>query len=154
MKLSFLRLAAAALLLTTAAHAQEPAARPAKAPRSADERSAAMTKRMTHDLSLSPEQQAKVADLNRQYAQQLEPLRPTEAERAARKERHAKARATRDAYEAQLHQILNPEQQAVHERLRAERKEKMKARYGAGRSQGKRGGKHQPAPAGTPPSTD
>ncbi len=133
------------------AHAQAPQARKEArtkmAHKSPDEKAAAMTQRMTKQLTLTPEQQSKVSALNRQLAADLSELKAgheaEKADKTARAARHAKVQSLRDAYAANLKSTLTPEQYGIFERQRAEMEQKQDAHQAArraGRGKGPKSG--------------
>lgn len=125
-----------ALLLALAGAAQaadapapaQPAAAPAMAARHMDP--AAMTQRMSAQLGLSPEQTTRVEQINQRFATRLEEHRKqAEAMRAAHQEAMSKIAAERDA---ELKQVLTPEQYSKH----AAQQQLMRERRGEHRGPG------------------
>ncbi len=112
-----------ALLSAVAVFAQD---RPA---RTAEERSKAQTTRMTEQLGLNEEQQAKVASINSEFAQKLEDLQ------AGRKEgdmaHKGEGVKLHDARMAALKEVLTPDQytklEAMQEKMQDRRMEKRRA---------------------------
>ncbi|MGV3638224.1 MAG: hypothetical protein ACO1NQ_11345 [Flavobacteriales bacterium] len=117
-----LMIIAALASMTVAAQAQE------KARKTPEERAKARTERMTKELSLSPEQQAKVEAINLKYADQVEAVRAEhEAERTAKRDA---AKAMHDAHDAEMKAVLTPDQYtkwvAQKEEARAKHHERRK----------------------------
>ena len=136
---------------TAPATAVRPDHRGEMAHRSPDEKAAAMTKRMTRELTLTPDQQTKVAALNTQLAADLGQLRAAgKAERAERTERRDKMQAIRTSYDTNLKAALTADQYARYEKERNEREEKMKAHGAARRAAKGKGGKVPPGPGPGP----
>ncbi len=81
---------------------------------SAEQMAQRMTERMTEELKLSPEQSKQLYELNYSRIQQHQ------AEKKAQFEKMQAARANADA---QMQQILTPEQYAEWQRIKSERKE-------------------------------
>jgi periplasmic protein CpxP/Spy len=106
--------------------AQSDAARPPRAQKAPEERADDMTRRMTRDLVLTPEQQPKVAALNEKLAKDLKALR--DAGKAAKGQRRGQAEEIRTNYETSLKATLTPEQYATHEKRRAQNEQKMRER--------------------------
>ncbi len=119
---------ACALLTTSTALAQTEARRPHKAP---EEKAAAMTQRMTRELTLTPDQQTRVGELNNKLVTDLTALRadnPTPADKAQKADRRAKMQAIRADYDAKLKSTISADQYSLYETKRAEQKGKMKER--------------------------
>jgi periplasmic protein CpxP/Spy len=128
MKLKSLVLWMACVLLTTStALAQAEGRRGHKAP---EEKAAAMTQRMTRELTLTAEQQTKVTALNNQLVADLAALRadnpPTD--KAQKADRRAKMQAIRATYDEQLKAAISADQYSLYEKKRSEQKEKMQQR--------------------------
>ncbi len=88
--------------MTLAAQAQE------KDRKTPEERAKVRTERMTKELALSPEQQAKVEAINLKYADQAEVIRAErEAERTAKREA---AEAMHAAHDAEMKAVLTADQ--------------------------------------------
>ena len=128
-------------LLTIAA----PAVAQNKPVKSAAERATHRTEAMTRDLNLSAEQKVKVQAINSQFATQVDELRPSEAERAARQERRAKAQQARADYDAQLKAVLTAEQYATYQTQQQQRHDERKARHGRIHGQSLKRNKSLPA---------
>ena len=136
---------------TAPAAAVRPAHRGEMAHRSPDEKAAAMTKRMTRELTLTTDQQTKVAALNTQLAADLGQLRAAgKAERAERAERREKVQTIRTSHDANLKAVLTADQYARYEKERNEREEKMKAHAAARRAAKGKGGTVPPGPGPGP----
>ena len=93
-----------------------------KAPKSAEEKAAIMTKKMTENLKLTPEQVAKIQPENLAFFQQQEA-------------HHEQMKALRDQHKMQAEQhkekikaVLTPEQQKKAEKMMNKRKDKRHKR--------------------------
>ena len=139
-------------LSTTPAFAQASKVRTERAHKSPDQRAAATTQRMTTQLTLTPDQQAKVSALNTQLASDLSALhKDSQAEKAVKRERRAKAEALRAAYATNLKATLTPEQYSRHEKQLAERDQKQHARHDARRATRGKNSKGSPSVAPAQP---
>ena len=90
--------------------------------KSPEEMAAAMTKKMTKSLSLTPEQVAKIEPQNVLFFQQQ--AAHQEQIRALRNQQKAQA----DLHKNNIKAVLTPEQQVKAEKLMAERQEKREKR--------------------------
>ena len=121
-------------------------AREAREPKQPAERAEALTKHMTRELALTPDQQTKLAALNTQLTSDLSQVRETgKAQRGAHRE---KVQSIRTTYDANVKAALTPEQYATYEKLRAERDQKQHARHDARRAA--KGVKATPGPGPGP----
>ena len=144
--LSSLALSLLTLITVPVLGQAEAAGKPARTQKSPEEKAEAMTRRMTKDLTLTPEQQAKVATLNEQLLADLSTVRTNaQKEKGARR---AHVQEVRSGYEASLKAALSAEQMAQYAHLRADRQQKRqqhpKGARGGGR--GGRGAGHQQGP--------
>lgn len=115
MKKTMLMMAAVALF-ATAAQAQE------KGQRSTADRAKATTELMTKELTLTPEQTAKVQEINAKYMEKMGALR---AERKTEGQAHREeGSALKTERDAELKAVLTPEQ---HEKWQAHEKARMDA---------------------------
>lgn len=125
--------------------------RMARAHKTPAEQAAAMTKRHTRQLGLSPDQQTTVAALNSQLSTDLNALLQTDkADKAARAARRAKAQEIKAAYDANMKATLSPEQYATYEKLRDEREQKARARHESRRAMRGKGGTRKQVPSAAP----
>ena len=109
---------------------------------------ATMTRRMTTNLGLSPEQVTEVEQINQRFATQFEQQRKQqEAMRAAHQEAMGKIAAERDAA---LKKVLSEEQYGRHVAHRQEMQERRRAHRGPGGPG--TGPRAAEAPAPTPPT--
>lgn len=90
--------------------------------RGPEEKAAALTKKMTKELSLTPEQVAKIEPQNVAFFQQQ--VAHQEQIRALREQQKAQM----DAHRKNIHAVLTPEQQKKADKLMEERKDKRKER--------------------------
>ncbi len=106
-----------ALFMVATANAQD---RPTRTP---EDRAKMRTERMTKELGLNADQQAKVAAINMDYAKKGAELRDDHANGTAEKGEGAKLQ---DARMAELKQVLTPEQYTKLEAMQAKAKDRMK----------------------------
>jgi Spy/CpxP family protein refolding chaperone len=97
-----------------------------------EQRADLMTRQLTKQLGLSPEQVAKVQPLALSNAQQLEAVRSKYATATDRKGMGQELKTLKDQNDAQLRQILTPAQLAQYSQLQADRLAKRQQR-GQGR---------------------
>jgi hypothetical protein len=88
-----------------------------------EQRAEHQTRQLTKQLGLSTEQSQRLQALNLRWAQTMNSLR-TEGARPER----GSLRAMQQSHEADLKAVLTPEQWTTYERLRAERREKLRER--------------------------
>ena len=121
------------LAQTAIAQRQAPASPPRDrmekpdAPKNPEERAAQLTQRMTEKMGLNEQQTAKVAEINRQAALQMQAIH--QEAQANHAEKQQKMAALRQKTESQLRQVLNSEQMRQLEQMRQQREERMEKRH-------------------------
>jgi Spy/CpxP family protein refolding chaperone len=138
--LAGLLLLAAPLLRAAAEPAGPP---PGDKPRHEGRGPGAMMERAAKELNLTPDQDAKWKEINKQERAALEPLRDDAS--LSREDRRAKAMEINKGFAAQRRALLNPEQQAKFDELRT----KMREHRGGGPGGGPG---DQPGQSGEPPA--
>jgi hypothetical protein len=86
-------------------------------------------------LKLTPEQEAQLKPLIEERAAKLKAIRDKHAgddSRRARRDMYREARPVADEYQEKVRAILNDEQEAEWEKMRAEAREQLKERHRAG----------------------
>ncbi len=130
----------------------ETAGKPSRMQKAPEEKAEAMTRRMTKELTLTPEQQTKVATLNEQLLADLSTVRTNaQKEKGARR---AHVQEVRSGYEASLKTTLSAEQMAQYTQLRADRQQKRQQKrqqHPKGPRGGRGAGHKQGPPAPAPP---
>jgi len=147
-----LALAGAAQAADAPAPAQPASAQGASAPPMAARQMdpAAMTERMSAHLGLSPEQTTRVEQINQRFATRLEEHRKqAEAMRAAHQEAMSKIAAERDA---ELKQVLTPEQYRKHAAQQQLMRERRGEHRGPGPGMGPRAPEAPAQPSPPPPA--
>ncbi|MDQ3101166.1 MAG: hypothetical protein M3R08_07250 [Bacteroidota bacterium] len=120
---------AIAVLFTPVAFAQKGSQDKENGPeRSAEDR----TERMTEELSLSPDQAARMKLIHEEHIQKMKAIREQDLDKKARK---AAMTEVREWHRAEIKQVLTDEQNAKMEELRKARKAKKKqSEHGKGSS--------------------
>lgn len=105
--------------------AQESAA-PAQSKKSAEERAAQFTRRMTRELSLDANQQERVKALNLDRFKQMEEVRSITT--LTKEESRSKLKAINETFFMSMKGILTPEQLTRFQSMQEEQREKIKKR--------------------------
>lgn len=108
----------------------------AKAHKTPEQRADHLTKRLTKSLSLTADQTAKVRQLFLTQNQEMQANRAKYAAAGNKAAGHAARKADRARYDAQLQQLLSPDQYRKYAQQRAEHQNKHKE--GVGQRQDKR----------------
>lgn len=107
--------------------------------KTADERAQKRTEKMAADLNLSESQKAKVAAINKKYADVADEMRADQ--KAEKEERREEAKKRMEERNREIKAVLTPEQyakqqemKAAHQEKREVKKEKMKAKRKVGKT--------------------
>ncbi|WP_300661595.1 hypothetical protein [Fluviicola sp.] len=115
-------------------------------PKTAEQRAAGMTEKMTAKLSLDDAQKAKIQDINLGIAKKNDAIRQNAS--LTREQKFAQMKENQDARKAQYKEVLSADQYAKYEAWEKEKQEKMQAKR-AERQESPKGGKGEKGSKGT-----